>query len=173
MTATRRGLWISRGASALVAGLLLLGPTAGPASAAPQHDDDKGQAQAAAQQQESKKPEQTKTKSDNPFLDLGTQRGVGGEDFMDFDRGLIKDQILQFIPPVLQPAFVGHAFVLPPGTFRVALSVRSAKIHGDDFFMAGESNLAGFGDFKVDRQFVDLDLFYGFDLNRRHLHGFT
>lgn len=126
---------------------------------------------AQASEQQERKPQ--KPEPPNPFLDLGTDKGVGGQDFMKFDRGLIKDQILQFIPPLLTPAFVGHAFVLPPGAFRVSTSARLTNLHGDDFFMNGSPNLAGFGEFEVNRRFVDLDLFYGFDLNRRHLHGFT
>lgn len=92
---------------------------------------------------------------------------------MRFDRNQIKNQIQHFIPPLLQPAFVGHAFVLPPHAFRVSLSARFAGIDGSDFFRAGEPNLAVFDNFSVGRTFVDLDLFYGFDLNRKNLHAFT
>lgn len=113
------------------------------------------------------------SEKDNPFLTLGTEGGVGGSDFMDYDRGRIKDQILRFIPPLLQPAFTGHAFVLPPGTWRFSTSGRFTSLGGGDFFMAGQPNLGTFGNFDVSRRFIDLDFFYGFDLNRRFLHGFT
>lgn len=107
------------------------------------------------------------------FLTLGTEAGIGGKDFMRFDRNQIKHQIQHFIPPLLQPAFVGHGFVLPPGAVRVGISTRFANIGGNDFFRGGEPNLAEFENFSVHRTFGDLDLFYGFDLNRKHLHAFT
>ncbi len=184
MRVTMRCVGPIRLGSVLMVLVLMVGLAGGTALAAVQtagqggEEDGKATASAvpqqeAGQQQEQEEQEQQEQGPANPFLDLGTERGVGGEDFMRFDRGLIKDQILQFIPPLLQPAFVGHAFVLPPGTFRVSIAARTAKIRGQDFFKGGESNLAGFRDFEVTRQFVDLDLFYGFDLNRRFLHGFT
>jgi hypothetical protein len=37
----------------------------------------------------------------------------------------------------------------------------------------GKPNLADFEDFSVDRQFMDLDLFYGFDLGKEWLHNFS
>ena len=107
------------------------------------------------------------------FLTLGTERGMGGRDFMKFDRNQIKYQIKQFIPPLLQSAFTGDAFVLPPHTFRVGLSSRTTELTGDDFFRNGDPNLAVFEEFNLKRSFVDLDLFYGFDLNRKFLHSFT
>lgn len=161
MSATQRSATVLRGTLVAALTLLVAVPTSVAFAAAPQQQE---------QQQEKK---QEPAPPANPFLDLGTEDGIGGADFMRFDRGLIKDQILQFIPPVLQPAFVGHAFVLPPGTFRIATNARFTTVHGDDFFMDGESNLPTFKDFKVTRRFVDLDLFYGFDLNRKGLHGFT
>ncbi|MFQ5689430.1 MAG: hypothetical protein ACE5HQ_04060 [Gemmatimonadota bacterium] len=107
------------------------------------------------------------------FLSLGTRQGVGGEDFMRFDRNQIKHQIQHFIPPLLQPAFVGHAFVLPPHAFRASLSARFAGIDGNDFFRGGEPDLAVFANSHVGRSLYDVDLFYGFDLNRKGLHAFT
>lgn len=185
MRATMRPASATRAGSILIALILMVGLAGGTATAAIEPDGHNGdgtgkpavsgppQPEPAPQQEQDKEQKQEAPQLANPFLDLGTEQGLGGEDFMRFDRGLIKDQILQFIPPLLQPAFVGHAFVLPPGTFRVAISARNATIRGQDFFMGGEENLAVFRDFGVSRQFLDLDLFYGFDLNRRFLHGFT
>jgi len=114
-----------------------------------------------------------KTFSDN-FLTLGTSESqYGGDNFMQFDRGEISSQIKTFIPPLLRPAFTQHAFVLPPTTSSIAVSQRFADINGDDFFKDGKINEAGFHDFSVDRQLTDLDIFHGFDLNKKYLHGFT
>lgn len=117
--------------------------------------------------------QESETPPADEFIGLGTSQGIGGRDFMRFDRSQIKHQIKQFIPPLLQPAFVGHAFVLPPNAFRVAVSTRFTSLRGEDFFRNGDSNTAEFKGFAVDRKFIDLDLFYGFDLNRKYLHGFT
>ena len=117
--------------------------------------------------------EERTTFSDN-FLTLGTAESpYGGEDFMKFNRGEINSQIKTFIPPLLRPAFTQHAFVLPPSTSSISVSQRYADINGDDFFKDGEVNKAGFHEFTVDRQLTDLDIFHGFDLNRKYLHGFT
>jgi len=62
---------------------------------------------------------------------------------------------------------------LPPKAFSVGVSHRYTTINGDDFFMNGKVNRAGFGDAKVDRHLTDFDLFYGFDLDREYLHSFT
>ncbi|MDP7740799.1 MAG: hypothetical protein QGF67_05130, partial [Lentisphaeria bacterium] len=109
----------------------------------------------------------------NEFLDLGTEEGLGGKDFMKFDRDQIKNQIKTFIPPLLRPAFTQHAFVLPPGLHSVAVSRRDLSIDGNDFFLDGDENTAVFGSSNVDRALTDLDIFYGFDFNREYLHGFT
>ncbi len=108
------------------------------------------------------------------YLDLGTQAGVlGGEDQQAFERNQIKTQILTFIPPLLRPAFVEHAFVLPPGAMSIGISHRHTRIEGDDFFMNGQPNLAVFEGMTVERDLTDFDFFYGFDLNRKYLHSFT
>ena len=113
------------------------------------------------------------TFSDN-FLTLGTSESkYGGDDFMKFDRGEIKSQIKTFIPPLLRPAFTQHAFVLPPSTTSISISQRFADINGDDFFMDGKVNKAVFHEAEVNRQLTDLDIFRGFDLNQKYLHGFT
>lgn len=108
------------------------------------------------------------------FMTLGTEKGpLGGEEKQKFERSQIKTQIKTFIPPLLRPAFTQHAYVLPPNAFSVAVTHRFTKIGGDDFFMKGQPNLAVFRDFEVERHLTDFDFFYGFDLNRKYLHGFT
>jgi len=115
-----------------------------------------------------------KTFTDN-FMTLGTEEGeiYGGDDFVKFDRNQIKHQIKTFIPPLLRPAITQHAYVLPPNTVSISTTVRTTSMDGDDFFKDGKSNKAVFGDFKVDRQLTDLDIFYGFDFNKKYLHGLT
>ncbi|MEO2046269.1 MAG: hypothetical protein ABGX16_06815 [Pirellulales bacterium] len=107
------------------------------------------------------------------FISLGTPQGLGGCNWQAFERNHTKDLIRSFIPPLLRPAFVGHAFVLPPKTWNMSVSGRMAEIEGSDFFYHGESNRAVFDNFEVDRQFLDIDLFYGFDFGREYLHNFT
>lgn len=115
-----------------------------------------------------------KRSSADRYLELGTAEGVlGGEKQKAFERAQIKTQILTFIPPLLRPAFTQHAYILPPGAFSVSVSSRFTEIEGDDFFLKGSSNKAVFADFDVKRNFLDFDFFYGFDLNRKYLHGFT
>ncbi|MFQ5851312.1 MAG: hypothetical protein ACE5JU_12080 [Candidatus Binatia bacterium] len=128
--------------------------------------------------QEEAKKEETKAKPpgkviEDEFLKLGTEKGIGGKDWMKFERSQIKFQIEQFIPPLLQSAFVGDAFVLPPNAIRFTGSSRFTNIDGGDFFLDHDPNRAVFRDFEVQRQFHDLDFFYGFDLNRKYLHSFT
>lgn len=118
--------------------------------------------------------DEERTTSADRYLELGTEKGeLGGADQKTFERGQIKDQIKSFIPPLLRPAFVGHAYVLPPNSYSVSVAHRITEIKGSDFFMNGRPNRAGFADAKVQRHLTDLDLFYGFDLNRKYLHGFT
>lgn len=108
------------------------------------------------------------------YLELGTPEGVlGGERQKAFELGQLKAQILTFIPPLLRPAFTQHAFVLPPGTWSVSVANRFVSLDGDDFFRNNDTNRAVFGGAEVDRNFIDFDLFYGFDFNRKFLHGFT
>ncbi|MFQ5535270.1 MAG: hypothetical protein ACE5EM_10680 [Sphingomonadales bacterium] len=108
------------------------------------------------------------------YLELGTEKGqLGGKEQKDFELMQLKEQIKTFIPPLLRPAFTQHAYVLPPNAVQLGITHRVTTIGGDDFFMNGSPNLAVFGDSKVDRHLTDLDLFYGFDLKRKYLHGFT
>lgn len=108
------------------------------------------------------------------YMKLGTPGGaLGGEDQQAFERSDIKSQILSFIPPLLTPAFAQHAFVLPPGVFQFSVAHRFMTIHGDDIFKDGEPNEEEFRDRTIERHITDLNLFYGFDLNRKYLHAFT
>lgn len=108
------------------------------------------------------------------YINLGTENSQYGEDdFFAHDRTQIGKQIKTFVPPLLAPAVTQHAYVLPPGSLRVDLSQRHISLDGNDFFKDGDPNIATFGDFQVDRQLTDLDLFYGFDLNKKYLHSFT
>jgi hypothetical protein len=125
----------------------------------------------AAEPASEEKPPSEKAIEDE-FLKLGTEKGIGGKDWMKFERQQIKFQIEQFIPPLLEPAFTQSAFILPPGAFRVATTFRTTSIDGDDIFKDGDPNPA-FRNFEIDRTFYDLDLFYGFDLNQKYLHSFT
>lgn len=108
------------------------------------------------------------------FMKLGTPGGeLGGEEQKSFERGQIKTQILTFIPPLLRPAFTQHAYVLPPRAWSTSVSYRNTSLDGDDFFRNNDPNRPVFDAAEVDRNFTDFDLFYGFDLNRKYLHGFT
>lgn len=111
------------------------------------------------------------------FLRLGTEEGPGGANWQRFERSQTKNLIRSFIPPLLRPAVVEHAFVLPPNAFLATVSTRFATIGGDDFFRdpepGNEETEEAFRDFEVNRQFLDFDLFYGFDLGRKYLHTFT
>jgi hypothetical protein len=119
--------------------------------------------------------EQTKKNTGaDDYLNLGTELGGDlNDNFFINDRKKIGAQISSFIVPLLAPALTQHAYVLPPNKWRIDISQRHASIRGNDFFANGEPDLDTFGDFKVDRQLTDVDLFYGFDLNRKYLHGFT
>lgn len=113
------------------------------------------------------------TEADDEFLRLGTPEGLGGADWSRYERSRTKDLLRSFIPPLLRPAFVEHAFVLPPNAIAVSVAGRQAHIDGHDFFAKSEVNSQVFRDFEVDRQFLDVDLFYGFDLGVKYLHNFT
>ncbi|MDG2126672.1 MAG: hypothetical protein P8K08_01620 [Fuerstiella sp.] len=111
--------------------------------------------------------------SSDEFTSLGTFQGLGGSDWQRFEGDHTKDLIRSFTPPLLRPAFVGHAFVLPPKTWLLGVSSRVATIEGEDFFKHGEPNREVFESFEVERQFLDLDLFYGFDGGQEWFHSFT
>lgn len=89
------------------------------------------------------------------FLKLGVD-----EDYMKFERLRLKDQIFTFIPPLYQPAWLGHAYVLPQGAWRVSTSMSFLQIGGDDFFKNGKHNFVH-ENHRVRVRTVDLDLFYG------------
>lgn len=139
-----------------------------------------GQAAAAQTADEPAAAENDRTNDRNgdtatdTYMKLGTPGGeLGGEYQQEYERSDIKSQILTFIPPLLTPAFVQHAFVLPPGVFQVSVAERFVKLNGDDFFKDGSVDSVEFKDRTIDRHITDFDLFYGFDLNRKYLHSFT
>ncbi|MFQ5702103.1 MAG: hypothetical protein ACE5HU_09685, partial [Acidobacteriota bacterium] len=74
----------------------------------------------------------------------------------------LHDQILTFIPPLYQPAFVGHGYVLPPNTWRVSASSTFFDIDHNDFFKNGDTDPAH-ENHQIHRSRVDFDLFYGLD----------
>jgi hypothetical protein len=118
--------------------------------------------------------EEVKNSTIDDYLTLGTTDSIyGSDDFYAHDRTQIGNQIKTFIPPLLTPAVTQHAYVLPPGAFRLDFSQRYISLDGNDFFKDGSPNTDVFSNFEVNRQLSDLDLFYGFDLNTKYLHSFT
>ena len=103
------------------------------------------------------RPEETIPES--PYLELGVD-----EDFSRYERLRLKDQILTFIPPLYQPAFLGHAYVLPPRTFRVTTSMTFAEIGSSDFFKGGSKDFTH-ENHRVRNRTANLDIFYGLDHN--------
>lgn len=92
------------------------------------------------------------------------------ESVAKLERALIKPMILAFIPPLLDSAVVGNAFVLPPNVFRVSVDYAFTNLTGKDDFAGG---LAAGNKNGVRRQFVNLTLAGGFDLDVKYLHSFT
>ena len=91
------------------------------------------------------------------FLNLGVDK-----DYMKTERFRTKDQILTFIPPFYQPAFVGHGYVLPPNTWRTALHIQSIKVNPDDFFKNDKVDRVH-ENHTIERVKYDFDIFYGLD----------
>ncbi len=117
-----------------------------------------------------RKPE---TKSDAYFNSTygETLLGLGTTDsFSTLERDLIKAQIKAFIPPLLQSAIVGDAFILPPRTFRVAADFAFTNLSGTKDF----SGATGINNFNgIRRQIATVSFLYGFDLDSKFLHSFT
>ena len=99
------------------------------------------------------------------FLNLGVD-----EDFTKLERGLIKEQVKNFIPPLLVPAIGGHAYVLPPGLFNFSTSFKFVNVDEDDW--AGDTDNIH-RENQVQRRFLTSSLKYGFDLNKKYFHSFT
>ena len=99
------------------------------------------------------------------FLNLGVD-----EDFTKLERGLIKEQVKNFIPPLLVPAIGGHAYVLPPGLFNFSTSFKFVNVDEDDW--AGDPDNIH-RENQVQRRFLTSSLKYGFDLDRKYFHSFT
>ncbi|MBF86281.1 MAG: hypothetical protein CL489_17645 [Acidobacteria bacterium] len=103
------------------------------------------------------------------FLNLGVD-----EDFTIMERGLIKDQVKNFIPPLLVPAIGGHAYVLPPGLFNFSTNFKFVNVDEDDWYKDGKADIYGIHrENQVQRRFLTSSLKYGFDLNRKYFHSFT
>ncbi|MFQ5658506.1 MAG: hypothetical protein ACE5G5_13265 [Candidatus Methylomirabilales bacterium] len=120
---------------------------------------------AAAQQAtgEPQKPQQQAQgeaeEKEDEFLKLGTR-----ENYQDVERYNTAQQINAFIPPLYQPVFVGHGYVLPPGALQVALHTSFFDIDSDDFFKGGKIDPVH-ENHQANRLRVDFDLFYGLDRN--------
>lgn len=100
------------------------------------------------------------------LLKLGTE-----EKFIDVERRRMKAEILSFIPPLLQSAIAGDAYILPPNTFRASVDYGFTNLTGRND-VVGNTGLGQFqGGFRM--QSTTLTLLYGFDLNRKFLHRFT
>ena len=99
------------------------------------------------------------------FLNLGVD-----EDFTKLERGLIKEQVKNFIPPLLVPAIGGHAYVLPPGLSNFSTSFKFVNVDEDDW--AGDPDNIH-RENQVQRRFLTSSLKYGFDLNKKYFHSFT
>ena len=101
------------------------------------------------------------------FLNLGVD-----EQFDILERNLIKDQVKNFIPPLLVPAIGGHAFVLPPGLFQVVTSFKFVNVRADDWYKDGAIDPIH-RENTVQRRFLTTSIRYGFDLDRKFFHSFT
>ena len=106
------------------------------------------------------------------FEDRMLNLGVD-EDFTIMERGLIKDQVKNFIPPLLVPAIGGHAYVLPPGLFNFSTNFKFVNVDEDDWYKDGVSSDPIHRENQVQRRFITSSLKYGFDLNRKYFHSFT
>ena len=104
-------------------------------------------------------------KFEDRILNLGVN-----EDFTIMERGHIKDQVKNFIPPLLVPAIGGHAYVLPPGLFNFSTNFKFVNVDEDDW--AGDPDNIH-RENQVQRRFITSSLKYGFDLDRKYFHSFT
>lgn len=91
------------------------------------------------------------------FLNLGVD-----EDYMKMERFRTRDQILTFIPPFFQPAFVGDGYVLPPNTWRISIHSQTLEVNSNDFFKDGQTDRVH-ENHNINRTQTDFDLFYGLD----------
>ncbi|MFQ5776576.1 MAG: hypothetical protein ACE5IP_01050 [Terriglobia bacterium] len=100
-----------------------------------------------------------KVKKEDEFLKLGV-----GRDYQAVERYNTVEQINTFIPPLYQPAFVGHGFVLPPGAMRIGVSFSLFDVDSGDFFKDGHADFVH-ENHSVNRLRVDANIFYGLDHN--------
>ena len=134
----------------LVPGRVLARPQANGAAA--------GKGAAPAQQQQAGSQAQQQVEEDE-FLGLGV-----GEDFQAVERASTVAQINSFIPPLYQPAFVGHGYVLPPGALRIGAGPSFFNIDSSDFFKGGQEDIVH-EHHSVDRMGLDINVFLGLPRN--------
>lgn len=128
-------------------------------SATPQGNpapNDKGTA--PAQQQQAANQAQREVEEDE-FLKLGVD-----EDFQAVERSNTVAQINSFIPPLYQPAFAGHGYVLPPGALRVGAGPSFFDVNSSDFFKGGEEDFVH-EQHSVNRMGLDINIFLGLPRN--------
>ncbi len=99
------------------------------------------------------------TTQEYDFLNLGVDK-----DYMKTERFRTRNQILTFIPPLYQPAFVGHGYVLPPNTFRAGVHAQYFHVGVEDFFKNGHVDKVH-ENHTIQRVRYDFDFFYGLDRN--------
>lgn len=142
---------------AIVALSVAAGLVPGRVLATPQEDgatDDKGAT--PAQQQSGTKAQRP---VDDEFLTLGVD-----ENFQAVERSNTVAQINSFIPPLYQPAFVGHGYVLPPGALRIAAGPAFFDVDSTDFFKGGHEDFVH-EHHTVDRIGFNINLFLGLPRN--------
>ena len=93
------------------------------------------------------------------FLDLGVAK-----DYQAVERYNTVEQINTFIPPLYQPAFVGHGYVLPPGAMRIAVGFSLFDVDSGDFFKNGDPDFIH-ENHNANRLRVDANFFYRLDKN--------
>jgi len=97
------------------------------------------------------------TSKEYRFLELGKE-----SDYLRQERYRIADQIESFIPPLYEPVRPFHAFVLPPGAFRIGL--RSRLLFNNEDFGRDDHYAKLFQNVRVRSQTMHLSLAYGFEL---------
>ncbi|MFQ5722863.1 MAG: hypothetical protein ACE5G6_00110 [Terriglobia bacterium] len=140
LTTERRTLWFA---------VLVLVALALPGSAQESQSDNS----ASSETQKTAQP------PEDEFLTLGVRH-----DYQARERYNTIEQINTVIPPLYQPAFVGHGYVLPPGAMRIGARLSVINVGSDDFFKNGRVDPVH-ENHEADRVRVDVDFFYGLDHN--------
>lgn len=97
---------------------------------------------------------------ENAYLGLGVRTS-----YVEVQRDSLQDQIQAFIPPLFEPAFTESAFVLPPGALRTQVAFRHAGTMREDDVSGQREIGARFVDLRLERDFLDYDLFLGLPRN--------